>query len=136
MSICADACRLPFRRAAFDLINASLMVGDLADLAGWSREMARALSWGGHLVYSDFHPSWAQHGWSRTFRDAEGEVRRIGFHAHSIDDHLTALAESGFHVLAIREPRLKDDTDPAVKAFRRRWRNPRVIVVFHAVKKR
>jgi malonyl-CoA O-methyltransferase len=136
MSICADAYRLPFRRAAFDLINASLMVGDVADLAAWSREMARALSCGGHLVYSDFHPSWAQHGWSRTFRDAGGEIREIGFHAHSIDDHLTALDESGFHVVAIREPRFKDDTDPVVKAFRRRWRNPRVIVVFHAVKKR
>ena len=58
--VCADACRLPFRRGTFDLINASLMVGDVPDLAGWCREMARALSVGGHLVYSDFHPSWAQ----------------------------------------------------------------------------
>lgn len=132
--ICADACRLPFRRGTFDLINASLMVGDVADLAGWSLEMARALSCGGHLVYSDFHPSWAEHGWSRTFRAADGAVREISFHAHSIDDHLTALRESGFHVKAIREPRLKDESDPAVKAFRRRWRDPRVIVVFHAVR--
>ena len=134
--LCADACRLPFRRGTFDLINASLMVGDVADLAGWSREMARALSFGGHLVYSDFHPSWAQYGWSRTFRAADGEVHEIPFHAHSIDDHLTALRASGFRVLAIREPRFKDDADPAVKAFRRRWRNPRVIVVFHAVRER
>lgn len=134
--ICADACRLPFRRGTFDLINASLMVGDVPDLAGWSREMARALSVGGHLVYSDFHPSWAQHGWRRTFRAADGAVREIPFHAHAIEDHLTALHESGLHVLAIREPRFKDDEDPAVKAFRRRWRNPRVIVVFHATRER
>jgi len=134
--ICADACRLPFRRGAFDLINASLMVGDVPDLAGWSREMARALSLGGHLVYSDFHPSWAQYGWSRTFRTADGAVREMPFHAHAIEDHLTALADSGFHVLAIREPRFKDDGDSAVKAFRRRWRNPRVLVVFHAVRER
>ena len=136
MCICADACRLPFRRGMFDLINASLMVGDVPDLGGWSREMARALSVGGHLVYSDFHPSWAQHGWRRTFRAADGAVREIPFHAHAIEDHLTALHESGFHVLAIREPRFKDDGDPAVKAFRRRWRNPRVIVVFHAARER
>src|SRR5262245_48534463 len=32
--VCADACRLPFRRGTFDLVNASLMVGDIADLAG------------------------------------------------------------------------------------------------------
>src|SRR4029077_12587063 len=98
-------CRLPFRRGTFDLINASLMVGDVPDLAGWCREMARALSIGGHLVYSDFHPSWAQYVWSRTFRTADGDVREIPFHAHAIEDHLTALGESGFHVLAIREPR-------------------------------
>ena len=41
--VCADACRLPFARSAFDLINASLMVGDIADLSAWSREMARVL---------------------------------------------------------------------------------------------
>src|SRR6185436_1370926 len=27
--VCADACRLPFKRASFDLVNASLMVGDV-----------------------------------------------------------------------------------------------------------
>jgi malonyl-CoA O-methyltransferase len=136
MCICADACRLPFRRGAFDLINASLMVGDVDSLAGWLREMARALSLGGHLVYSDFHPSWSQHGWSRTFRAADGEIHEIAFHAHSMDDHLSALEEAGFHVQAIREPRFKDDADPGVKAFRRRWGNPRVVVVFHAVRER
>src|SRR5262245_55602811 len=53
--VCADACRLPVRRGAFDLVNASLMVGDVAQLDALVREMARALSGGGHLVYSDFH---------------------------------------------------------------------------------
>ena len=134
--VCADATRLPFRRGAFDLVNASLMVGDVDDLGRWCREMARVLSTGGHLVYSDFHPSWAQHGWSRTFRGADGAMREIPFHSHSIDDHLTALGEAGFHVTAIREPRFTEDGDPEVKAFRRRWRNPRVVVVFHVVKEK
>ena len=134
--VCADAGQLPFRRGAFDLINASLMVGDIEDLAGWCREMARALSLGGHLVYSDFHPSWAEHGWSRTFRAADGGMRELAFHAHSIDDHLTALRDAGFQVMAIREPRFSDDRDPQVKAFRRRWRNPRVVIVFHVVRER
>jgi malonyl-CoA O-methyltransferase len=132
--VCADACRLPVRRAAFDLINASLMVGDVGDLHAWMREMARALAGGGHLVYSDFHPSWAQHGWSRTFRTAAGELHDVSFHAHTIDDHLEALERAGLRVRAIREPRFKDDADPGVKRFRRRWGNPHVIVVFHAVK--
>ncbi len=134
--LCADACQLPFRHGAFDLINASLMIGDIADVRQWCAEMARLLAPGGHLVYSDFHPSWAQHDWSRTFRGPDGELREISFHSHSIDDHLTALADAGFRVQAIREPRFTDDHDPGVKAFRRRWRNPRVVVVFHVVNER
>jgi malonyl-CoA O-methyltransferase len=135
--VCADACRLPFRRAAFDVVNASLMVGDVVDVSGWAREMSRVLSAGGHLVYSDFHPSWAQRGWSRTFRAADGELHDVAFHAHSIDDHLAALEHAGLHVRAIREPRFsakRDDDATAIEAFRRRWGNPQVVVVFHAVK--
>ena len=135
--VCGDARQLPFRRASFDLINASLMIGDIADVGAWTAEMARVLSIGGHLVYSDFHPSWAQRGWSRTFRCADGQLREIAFHAHAIEHHLAALERAGFHIRAIREPRFgshKDDADPGIQAFRRRWGNPQVVVVFHAVK--
>ena len=135
--VCGDACRLPFQRGAFDLINASLMVGDIADLGLWSREMARVLASGGHLVYSDFHPSWAQRGWSRTFRGADGALHDVSFNPHSIADHLDALERAGLHVRAIREPRFttrRDESEPGIKAFRRRWGNPQVVAVFHAVR--
>jgi len=134
--VCADACQLPFRRSAFDLVNASLMIGDVGDLGAWTREMARVLAVGGHLVYSDFHPSWAQHGWSRTFRTRDGALHDVAFHAHAIDDHLAALEAAGLRVVTIREPRFNDDADPDVKAFRRRWGNPQVVVVFHAMRDR
>ena len=113
------------------------MVGDIADLGVWTREMARVLAIRGHLVYSDFHPSWAQRGWSRTFRTADGEMHDVSFNPHTIDDHLTALQQAGLRVLAIREPRFsspRDAREPGIKAFRRRWGNPQVVVVFHAVK--
>ncbi len=137
LRVCGDACRLPFGRGAFDLINASLMVGDVADLGVWSREMARALTTGGHLVYSDFHPSWAQRGWSRTFRSANGETHDVAFNPHAIDEHLAALDQAGLRVRTIREPRFssqRDEAESGIKAFRRRWGNPQVVVVFHAVK--
>ncbi|MGH9142775.1 MAG: class I SAM-dependent methyltransferase, partial [Vicinamibacterales bacterium] len=102
--VCGDACRLPFRRSAFDLINASLMVGDVADLGVWSREMARVLACHGHLVYSDFHPSWAQRGWRRTFQSVDGTRHDVSFNPHAIDDHLAALEQAGLQVHAIREP--------------------------------
>lgn len=132
--VCGDACRLPFRRASFDLVNASLMVGDISDLAGWTREMARVLSARGHLVYSDFHPSWAQRGWSRTFRAADGVQHDVSFNPHTLDDHLAAIEHAGLRLLAVREPRFRDEAEPSIKAFRRRWGNPPVVVVFHAVK--
>jgi len=134
--VCADACRLPFGRGTFDIINASLMVGDVADLAQWSSEMARVLAAGGHLIYSDFHPSWARRGWSRTFRDAAGQTHEISFHPHTIEDHVDALEGAGFRVRAIREPRLKKQLFAAVREFCSRRGNPQVLVVFHAVKER
>src|SRR5262245_21748284 len=132
--VCADARRLPFQRRSFDLVNASLTVGDVADLNAWVLEMARVLERGGHIVYSDFHPSWTEHGWSRTFRDRDGETHELAFAGHTIDHHLTALEAAGLRIAAIREPRFKDTTNPDVKTFRRRWGNPPVVVVFHAIK--
>jgi SAM-dependent methyltransferase len=134
--VCGDACRLPFKRASFDLVNASLMVGDIADLGAWAREMARVLATGGQLVYSDFHPSWVQRGWSRTFKSADGATHDVSFNPHTIDDHLAALERAGFGVRTIREPRFNPThgEEPGILAFRRRWGNPQVVVVFHAVK--
>lgn len=132
--ICGDATRLPFRRGAFDLVNASLMVGDVVELRAWTIEMARVLARGGQLVYSDFHPSWTQHGWRRTFRSADGASHDVEYAPHAIDEHLAALGEAGLRIVAIREPRFKDMVDPAVKAFRRRWNNPPVVAIFHAAK--
>jgi malonyl-CoA O-methyltransferase len=135
--VCGDACRLPFRRSAFDLVNASLMVGDVANLEVWSKEMARVLAIRGHLIYSDFHPSWAQRGWSRTFRSADGAMHEVSFNPHSIDEHLAAIEQAGLRVRAIREPRFSSScggVDPGIKEFRRRWGDPQVVVVFHAVK--
>jgi malonyl-CoA O-methyltransferase len=133
--VCGDARRLPFRRDLFDLVIAALMIGDVDDLSGCVREMAGTLMRGGHLMYSDFHPSWAFNGWRRTFRTDDGETLAVPYAPHSIEEHLDAIASAGLQVVAVREPRLNGDgADPAVKAFRRKWGNPPVVVIFHAVK--
>jgi len=133
--VCGDARRLPFGRDAFDLVVAALMIGDIDDLSSCVREMAGTLTRDGHLIYSDFHPSWAFNGWRRTFRTGDGETLAIPYTPHSIEEHLDAIASAGLQVVAVREPRLHgDDADPAVKAFRRKWGNPPVVVILHAVR--
>lgn len=118
-----DACALPFRSGAFQIVNASLMVGDVRDLRAWTAEMARVLARGGHLVYSDFHPVWTDQGWQRTFRDGGGALHAVAFEPHAIDDHLVALESAGFAVCAIREPRLPVG-----------GRELPVLAIFHAAK--
>jgi malonyl-CoA O-methyltransferase len=121
--VCADACRLPFPDASFDLICSSLMVGDLEDLGAWLAEATRVLAPGGHLVYSDFHPSWTAERWRRTFRTADGRLFELSYFPHAIDEHLALLERAPFVVRTIREPRLAGRKTP-------------VVVVFHAVKPR
>jgi malonyl-CoA O-methyltransferase len=119
----ADACRLPIATASVDLVCSSLMVGDVKHVREWTREASRVLAPGGHLIYSDFHPSWAEHGWTRTFRTTDDRLLEVSFHPHSIDDHLSALEDAGLQADTIREPRLATGSPP-------------VVVIFHAVKPR
>jgi malonyl-CoA O-methyltransferase len=119
--ICADGCCLPFRDGSFDVVCSSLMVGDVADLAAWVREAGRVLAPGGHLIYSDFHPSWSARRWRRTFRTMDGRLCELSYFPHAIEEHLALLAGAPFTVRAIREPRVAGRAAP-------------VVVVFHAVK--
>jgi SAM-dependent methyltransferase len=115
--VCGDACQLPFADGQFDLVCASLMVGDVADLNPWIGEAARVLAPGGHLVYSDFHPSWAAQQWRRTFRSADGRQFELTYFPHSIDDHLERLEQAALAIRAIREPRIAGRSTPVVAVF-------------------
>lgn len=112
--VCGDATRLPFARAVFDLVNASLMAGDVSDLGSWLRELATVLVMGGRLVYSDFHPDWHTRGWRRTFRDAAGSPVEVPCQPHTFADHTDGLLAAGLRLDVMREvavaspPRLVD----------------------------
>jgi malonyl-CoA O-methyltransferase len=115
--VCADGCRLPFRDGSFDVVSSSLMVGDVLEVGAWIHEASRVLARGGTLVYSDFHPSWAEHGWKRTFRTAAGELVEAAFHPHTIEQHLDGLERAGLELKAIREPRAPGRPSPVVAVF-------------------
>lgn len=132
--VCADANALPFRQNSFDFALASLMVGDVEHVAGWAAEMARVLRGGGHLLFSDFHETWAARGWQRTIRTDNGRTLVVPYWPHLVEDHLRALADAGLTVREIRNVRLTDDTDQRVRAFRNRWGDAPVAVVILAAR--
>lgn len=135
LRICGDARRLPFAAGCFDLVNASLIAGDMADLSPWLRGLASVLRAGGDLVYSDFHPVWERNGWRRTFQAQDGTTVDLPFVAHSIDEHWCALRAAGFEVVTCQEVPLAGDSEADVR-FRRRWGDPPVLIVLHARRER
>lgn len=106
--VAGDAAAIPFAPEAFDLVLASLMAGDLEDLSRFTREASRVLRRGGSLLYSDFHPSWNERNWQRTFESADGRKWRISYHPHRLDDHLAALDAAALEAVVLEEPRLGD----------------------------
>jgi malonyl-CoA O-methyltransferase len=128
-----DALVLPFRSESFELVLASLMVGDVADLRGWTAEIRRVLAPGGHLVYSDFHPSWAARRWRRTFTTRSGRCVEVPYFPHTLQDHLDALDAAALRVVTVREPFLLDD-DLREWSVRVRLGGVRVALVVHAVR--
>ncbi len=130
--VCGDAVNLPVAAAVFDLALASLMIGDVADLTRWVGEIHRVLRPGGHLVFSDFHVSWAGDGWHRTFDDRRGRRFELPYHPRSVDEHRDTLGRCGFAACEVREIGLEAETGNDADAFRRRWGRVPVVVVFHA----
>jgi malonyl-CoA O-methyltransferase len=125
--VCADACRLPFPDASFDLVLSSLMVGDIERLPLWTCEAARVLAPGGQLIYSDFHPAWSIEGWRRTFRTRDGQLVELEYFPHAIDEHLAALKQAALAVRTIREPRLAGRKAPVVVALHAVKAGPRQV---------
>ncbi len=124
--VCANALQLPFRDRQFDVVASSLMVGDVHDLWGLTREVSRVLSLGGHFVYSDFHPLWSERRWRRTFRSVDGRDVELPYCPHALEDHQRALGDAGLHIRSIREPRVAGQHDPVVIVFHATREAPRM----------
>jgi len=116
LRVCGDARSLPFACGAFDLINASLVAGDVTKLGPWVGELSRVLAPGGRLVYSDFHPAWHTGGWQRTFRDAAGQIVVLPYEPHNLEDHRRASVDAGLVIETIHEVRV-----PSPPGFVDRW---------------
>lgn len=119
-----DASSLPFRNDCFDLVVAFMSLHDMDDLTGSLAEAARVLKPGGVLCAAIIHPMFSsgspqlddrvtkrqsRHTYYRTTPYQE-TVRMNGAAVtlHSIhrplEDHVTALTETGFVLETLREP--------------------------------
>ena len=107
----ADARMLPFGDASFDLVNASLIAGDMCDLSGWIAEVARVLAPNGHLIYSDFHPRWIAEGWQRTFALPGGGTGALPFVPHAIEAHRAAVTRARLSLTTLTELQLPAETN-------------------------
>ncbi len=96
---------LPFRGGAFDVVVCALVLGHVEDLGSALASAARALTPGGYLLISDFHPYATLRGWQRTFTDTgAGKTRAITQHLHLFSDYLRFLYREGLVIEAMEEP--------------------------------
>ncbi|MEX2274860.1 MAG: class I SAM-dependent methyltransferase [Actinomycetota bacterium] len=132
----ADAARLPFDDAAFELVVAYNALMDIEDMRSAVLESARVLRPGGVLCFSVTHPlndvgAFAGAGPEAPFeirgsylksRRFEESIERDGLQmiftgwTHPLQDYTAALADAGFVVRHLREPTPPENAEP-----RERW---------------
>jgi ubiquinone/menaquinone biosynthesis C-methylase UbiE len=119
-AVVADAARLPFGAACFDVVVGALMVSFVKDRGRLLREVARVLGPGGVLVLSEMHEIASELGWERSFRGPRGERLVIDAAPPRLETMRNALGEAGFALQDVREPRIDDRL---AGAFRRAGRS-------------
>jgi ubiquinone/menaquinone biosynthesis C-methylase UbiE len=129
-AVVADAARLPFRAGAFDLVVAALVMSFVDDRGQLVREVARVLCPGGVLVLSDMHEVASTLGWTRSFTGPRGERLVVEAPPPRMESVRRALAEAGFGLTDVREPRIDDRLEGEFRrAGRRDFANMRGLPV-------
>ena len=141
----SDASSLPFRDSSFDLVVAYNSLQVVADMAGTVRESARVLRAGGHLAACVSHPvtdlaefesddedarlmlrpNYFANEWVDDTVAREGLTMRFTGWTYTLEDYASALANAGFQLSALREPRPSTD-EPR---YRRRQRVPMFLLL-------
>lgn len=135
--ICASMMQLPFRPAVFDAVVSGLAVGHAADLRLWMSEVARVLSPGGSLVYSDFHSDAIRAGMTRSFKDAADVTRTVPHRIYDPSCQQDAMAAAGFTVVTVRELRMGmelNEAFPGSEQAYRKWYGVPVVLIVQARK--
>lgn len=102
----ANMMQLPFVNGAFDVVIAGLALGHAPAIGCWMREIARVLTGGGYLLYSDFHPEAARAGLIRSFKDEHGRRHTLPHCEYSLAMQLQAAADAALALEVVRELRV------------------------------
>lgn len=101
----ADCLALPLPDASIDLALVSFVLGNLHDLAGFARELARVARPGAHAFVSDMHPETASlRNWKQSFR-AGGEVVEIEARLRPLERIASIFCAHGWAASLLLEPR-------------------------------
>jgi SAM-dependent methyltransferase len=119
---------LPVRPSAFDAVLCSLVGEHLQNPRRFFCQALAALTTGGRLVFSVFHPEVASTGVEANFELA-GVEYRLGAHRHSIDDYVTAMEDAGFGRVRAHEFRGDAALAAQVGAARKYVGRPLLLVV-------
>jgi malonyl-CoA O-methyltransferase len=95
--VAGDLRSTPFRPRTFDLLWCRLVLGHLPELQPAYDEFRRVAGRDACLIVTDFHPTAAERGHTRTFRDVQGRLHSVEHHVHGVDDHRRAARTAGWH---------------------------------------
>jgi ubiquinone/menaquinone biosynthesis C-methylase UbiE len=135
--VCADMNSLPFAGCAFDVVISGLALGHATLLQPWMSEIARVLTPGGTLLYSDFHPEAARAGLTRSFKDQSDQTCTVPHHGYEVTEQRDAAAQAGLRIESLHEVRVGEELRepfPKCEEFYRRWHGLPIVLVVRASK--
>jgi malonyl-CoA O-methyltransferase len=135
--VCGSMMQLPFAGQAFDVVISGLALGHAANVHAWMAEVARVLSNGGTLLYSDLHPEAARAGLPRSFKDQSERTWTVPHRCHDLASQLEAAAAADLKVDTVHEIRVGVDLReafPRSEVFYRRWHGLPIVLVVRARK--
>jgi hypothetical protein len=114
-----------------------LALGHATTVDGWMAEIARVLSAGGILLYSDFHPDAARAGLTRSFKDQNNETCTVPHRSFDIAAQRAAARQAGLQIESLHEVRVGEELrEPFVHSqeFYSRWHGLPIVLVVRARK--
>jgi ubiquinone/menaquinone biosynthesis C-methylase UbiE len=135
--VCANMMRLPLASNTFDVVICGLALGHASAIEPWMSEVARILTRGGTLLYSDFHPDAARAGLTRSFKDENDETCTVPHRYFDVASQTQAIALAGMRIESLHEVRVGQELrEPFAhsEGFYRRWDGLPIVLVVRAQK--